>query len=235
MPPILIIDPGHGGEDPGGGSNKYWHEKQLALKISLYQFKRFKELGISVALTRDEDITLPPSKRARQVKWSRAKYCLSNHINAGGGRGAECIHSIYSNDSLSKNICNALKQQGQVIRRIFTRSLPENNEKDYYYMHRETGAVEAVIVEYGFADNEIDTNILKERWQDLAEAVVKGFCTHINHPYTASKLQNPSPWAATSWEWVIKNNLLDGSRPKENTTREELAVVLQRFYQMIKK
>lgn len=83
--PILIIDPGHGGIDPGGGTNRYWKEKDLTLKISLYQYNRYKELGVPVAMTRSIDKTLDPDERTRIVRNSGAKYCHSNHINAGEG------------------------------------------------------------------------------------------------------------------------------------------------------
>ncbi|MFS1516082.1 N-acetylmuramoyl-L-alanine amidase [Bacillus sp. SCS-151] len=38
MKPLIIIDAGHGGKDPGGCSNQHWIEKDLELKISLYQY-----------------------------------------------------------------------------------------------------------------------------------------------------------------------------------------------------
>ncbi|OAJ73822.1 hypothetical protein AYJ08_00650 [Brevibacillus sp. SKDU10] len=59
---ILIIDPGHGGTDPGAVGNGL-KEKDLTLQISLYQFERFKELGVSVALTRSTDKDLSPANR----------------------------------------------------------------------------------------------------------------------------------------------------------------------------
>ena len=65
---MVIIDAGHGGSDPGGGSNEYWIEKDLNLKISLYQYNRLKSLGVPVALTRDSDITLNPDSRIAKVK-----------------------------------------------------------------------------------------------------------------------------------------------------------------------
>ena len=43
---MIIIDPGHGGMDFGGGTNIYFKEKDKNLDISLYQYNRFKELGI---------------------------------------------------------------------------------------------------------------------------------------------------------------------------------------------
>ena len=38
----------------------------------------------------------------------------------------------------------------------------------------------------------------------------------------------PSSWAQEAWEWAKKEGLLDGTRPKDNLTREEFAVVLQK-------
>ncbi len=50
-------------------------------------------------------------------------------------------------------------------------------------MHRETGVVETVIAEYGFADNLTDTTRLLNLWEEYAEAIVKGFCEFVGHPY----------------------------------------------------
>ncbi|MFT9496597.1 N-acetylmuramoyl-L-alanine amidase family protein [Anaerosolibacter sp.] len=181
--PKIIIDPGHGGADPGGGTNQHWKEKDLALQISLYQKKRFKELGISVELTRNTDKTLTSGQRTSLVKASGAKYCISNHINAGGGEGAESIYSIYSDGKLANLILDCIVAAGQKKRRVFTRTLPNNTKRDYYFMIRETGATETVIVEYGFADNVADTQRLLDHRQEYAEAVVKAFCQYIGHPY----------------------------------------------------
>ena len=41
---MIIIDAGHGGWDPGGGSNEYFKEKEMTKKISDYQKRRFDEL-----------------------------------------------------------------------------------------------------------------------------------------------------------------------------------------------
>ncbi|GEM_PF-2054961 len=182
--PILILDPGHGGRDPGGGSNRQWLEKNMTLQISLYQYNRFQELNVPVAITRTEDITLPAQQRTRIVRDSGAVYCLSNHINAGGGDGAEVIHSIYAGKELAEQLTKELAKEGQNIRRVFTRTLPGNSSQDYYYMHRETGSVNTMIVEYGFADSPSDdVRQLKEQWQTFAEAVVRGFCRYIGHAY----------------------------------------------------
>lgn len=184
MAPILIIDPGHGGTDPGGGSNALWLEKDLVLQISLYQAERFRALGVDTTLTRTTDRTLPPADRTEIVRESGARYCISNHINAGGGDGVEAIHSIHSDGLLARRIVEAIRARGQNVRRVFTRTLTGDASKDYYYMHRNTGGVETVIVEYGFADSRgDDVRQLQNDWRSYAEAVVEAFCEHIGHPY----------------------------------------------------
>jgi hypothetical protein len=184
--PILIIDPGHGGKDPGGGTNRYWKEKDLALKISLYQYNRYRELGIPVSITRTTDKYLSPDERTRLVRESGAKYCHSNHLNAGGGDGAEVIHSIYDGKTMAQKIADELKKAGQNIRRVFTRTLPGNSSLDYYFMIRETGSVVTNIIEYGFADSPgDDIQQLRNHHLKYAEAVVKSFCQYAGYTYRA--------------------------------------------------
>ena len=83
----IVIDAGHGGEDPGASGNGII-EKELTLKIAQYLKKRFDELGIQSSLTRDSDITLDPTDRVEKVLSFYGDgddvIVLSNHINAGG-------------------------------------------------------------------------------------------------------------------------------------------------------
>lgn len=207
--PILIIDPGHGGVDPGAVGNGL-NEKDLTLQISNYQYARFKALNVPVVLTRTTDVYLSSEQRTKIVKDSGAKFCLSNHINAGGGQGVETIHSIHSDGKLAKAIYDEIVKAGQIGRRVYSKvHSPQNPRLDYYYMHRETGSVETIITEYGFIDNAADAQKLKDKWQTYAEAVVKAFCAFLGMPYTApiTNPQNPA-------------NPVD--KPVDNATREAL-------------
>ncbi|MDR5000071.1 N-acetylmuramoyl-L-alanine amidase family protein [Brevibacillus parabrevis] len=196
MAPILIVDAGHGGVDPGGGNNAQFLEKNMTLQISLYQFNRFKELNIPVAMTRTSDTTLSSDARTALVRNSGARYCISNHINAGGGRGSEVIYSIYGSAVFPRMIQEELEAEGMPNRRIFTRTLPNNPNRDYYYMHRETGSVETVIIEYGFADNPLDADTLAKDWKKLAEGVVRAFCEYAKLPYRPPVAPTPTPTPA---------------------------------------
>ena len=181
---LVIIDPGHGGWDPGGGSNHLWLEKDMTLRISQYQNRRFDELGIPSTLTRNTDETLPPAERVARINSLivDATLVISNHINSGGGKGAEVIYSIRDQPTWGLMIAEEVEKTGQNIRNVYTRRNSLGN--DYYFIIRETPNAETIIVEYGFADNVDDQQRLLYNWQALAEAVVRGTANYLNHPYT---------------------------------------------------
>lgn len=243
---MIIIDPGHGGKDPGGGSNEYWLEKEMALKISKYQYERFKALGFYVKMTRSEDVYLYPSQRAKIVRESGLKYCISNHINAGGGEGAETIYSVHSDGELANAILDQLVKLGQKKRRAFFRTLSNSANLDYYFMHRETGSAETVIVEYGFADNQEDTKRILNNWKDYAEAVVKAVCSHTGHSYreivkkdNISKKENNDSWKYEGINYLYEKGILNDLKRWEEKINEPMPVwavtsLLKKIYENLK-
>lgn len=89
----IVIDAGHGGNDPGAVGNGY-QEKNINSMISNYMFNRFNELGIPVKYIRSTDETLSPKERTRQILAAYGNdpnvLVISNHINAGGGE-SQCV------------------------------------------------------------------------------------------------------------------------------------------------
>lgn len=129
MSKSIIIDPGHGGTDPGatgfGIQEKAWN-----LRISLYQYERLKALGAKVAITRKDDRTLDSVARTNLIR-NKYDYCISNHWNAfnGQARGVETIHPVRASATFARNIANALvKDSGLPLRRVFTRT--QSNGRD---------------------------------------------------------------------------------------------------------
>lgn len=66
-------------------------------------------------------------------------------------------------------------------RKAFTKQ--NKSGGDYYFMHRNTGSVETVIIEHGFASNINDAKKLSANWQKYAEADVKAICKYIGVEY----------------------------------------------------
>ena len=215
----VIIDPGHGGTDSGATGNNLL-EKDYNLLISKYMYDRFKELGIPVAITRDSDTTLSPTDRVNTIlnKFGNSSdvILISNHVNSGGGEGAEVIYALRNKDTLAKRILENIGATGQETRKYYQRRLPSDTSKDYYFIHRNTGNLEPLIVEYGFIDNTKDVEFLKENYKELAEAVISAVANYIGVPYT------PPEGLITNTYIVQKGDSLYSIANKLGTTVSEL-------------
>lgn len=92
----IVIDAGHGGDDPGAIGNGIV-EKDLTLDISKRMYDKFMQFGIPVTLTRTSDETLDPTERVERIlnAYGNSKdvIVISNHINAGGGDG-HCVTNV---------------------------------------------------------------------------------------------------------------------------------------------
>ena len=185
----VVIDAGHGGDDPGTIANEKT-KKEYTLKISDYIHNRLDELGIPNEMSRTSDETLDSNSRPGRIQSFYGNgedvIVVSNHINAGGGDGAEVIYALRNDDTFSAKIAKELETAGQNVRKYYQRRLPSNPAKDYYYIMRDTPNNETVIVEYGFADSTgDDVSQIKNNWEDLAEAVTKAIVEYAGGTYIA--------------------------------------------------
>lgn len=86
----VVIDAGHGGDDPGTIANGIT-EKDYTLKISNYIHNRLDEMGVPNEMSRTSDVTLSASDRPKKIQSFYGNgsdvLVVSNHINAGGANG----------------------------------------------------------------------------------------------------------------------------------------------------
>lgn len=80
--PIIVLDPGHGGEDPGAISPRGLREKDVVLSISRETKKRLEALGYKVYMTRNEDVFIPLGVRVAKARQLRADLFVSIHADA---------------------------------------------------------------------------------------------------------------------------------------------------------
>lgn len=184
----IVVDPGHGGDDPGAVNGNIY-EKDFSLEVSEYIYDRFRQLGVPVTLTRNTDETLDRNERVDRILSAYGNnpnvIVLSNHINAGGGEGAEVIYALRNNSTLARNVLESIGAEGQPTRKYYQRRLPSDTSKDYYFIHRLTGNTQPLLIEYGFIDNANDLRRLQSNLLDYGEAVVRAVANYIGVPYTA--------------------------------------------------
>ena len=170
--PVVLLDPGHGGHDPGAVYNGL-KEKDLNLSLALKVAERLKE--VKVLLTRERDSYLSLADRVAMSRRAEPDLFLSLHANAGGGKGFESFISsgVGSSDPvvtmqklLHKSIMEALGRW-----QITDRGL----KKASFYVLK-YNLVPAVLIESLFIDNLREANLWREPLfsETLATAVAKG-------------------------------------------------------------
>lgn len=85
----IIIDPGHGGKDPGAVGYRGTLEKDIALDVAKRLEKKIsKKMKVKTVLTRDEDIFLKLGERTRIANENNGSLFISIHANAATDRRA---------------------------------------------------------------------------------------------------------------------------------------------------
>lgn len=94
--PLIVIDAGHGGDDPGSSSGSV-REKEIVLQIALaLRDTLIEEGGVRVALTRDDDTRVPNPQRPEIARQLDADLFLSIHADSAGDRSDVTGASIYT-------------------------------------------------------------------------------------------------------------------------------------------
>jgi N-acetylmuramoyl-L-alanine amidase len=94
----IVVDPGHGGKDPGAVGVKGTMEKDVALAIGTKLADKIRhELGIDVVMTRSTDVFIPLQERTSIANKVGADLFISIHANASPNRSTAGIESYYLN------------------------------------------------------------------------------------------------------------------------------------------
>lgn len=94
--PLVVIDPGHGGHDPGAVGVGF-REKTLALGLAeALRDELLRERGIRVALTRSDDAFLVLEERAEIARQLGADLFLSIHADSAGDKAGVSGASVYT-------------------------------------------------------------------------------------------------------------------------------------------
>lgn len=92
--PIVVLDPGHGGNHPGAIGPAGLKEKDVVLDIALRTRKLLQDSGFTVYLTRDKDIDIPLEDRPLVAMQKEATVFISIHTNAALKKGSSAAKGI---------------------------------------------------------------------------------------------------------------------------------------------
>jgi N-acetylmuramoyl-L-alanine amidase len=116
----IVVDPGHGGHDPGAVGFTGTHEKNVVLDIALKLSKKLRdELGLDVVLTRTTDVFLELQERTAIANQVGADLFVSIHANASLNRGASGIETYYLNLAKTEKAAQlAAKENGTSLEKV---------------------------------------------------------------------------------------------------------------------
>ena len=116
----IVVDPGHGGHDPGALGAGGTREKDIVLEIGLKLARKLKEeLGLDVVMTRTTDVFLELQERTAIANQVGADLFVSIHANASLNRGASGIETYYLNLAKTEKAAQlAAKENGTTLEKV---------------------------------------------------------------------------------------------------------------------
>lgn len=168
----IVLDPGHGGHDPGGVPGQRYIEKHAALTLAKMVQARLQAAGQRVIMTRTTDVFVELSQRVAIANRAPSNAIfVSIHLNSAPNRDAHGIETYYY-DSRSLSLAQAIHQ------RVLRASGEEdrNVRRARFYVLRNNKR-RAALAELGFLTNADEGGRIARSsayCQRLASAVAEG-------------------------------------------------------------
>jgi len=110
----LVIDPGHGGSDPGAIGGMGTQEKDITLDVALKLKERLRRgANYNILLTRHSDRTLSLAKRVEFAKEHKADLFISIHVNALPNQSVNAIETYYFGPPLNAETLQLAEQENK--------------------------------------------------------------------------------------------------------------------------
>ena len=114
----IVIDPGHGGKDPGAIGRNGLKEKDIMLKLANLVADRVrKDLNCQAILTRGEDVFLPLEKRTAIANMKKGDLFISLHVNAHKYGKVQGLETYFLNIALDEDSMNLAARENATSRK----------------------------------------------------------------------------------------------------------------------
>jgi N-acetylmuramoyl-L-alanine amidase len=173
----VVIDPGHGGDDPGAISVKGFYEKTVNLSVARKVAARLKACGLRVIMTRNSDRFVELERRAEIANQYGADLFVSIHADSSLTRTYKG-YSVY----VARQASFASQKVARAIARNLHRVSPDGNgikRADYRVLVKTQ--MPAVLVEMGYISNHSEASLIAtDSFQNrISEAISAGICETI--------------------------------------------------------
>lgn len=186
---IIVLDPGHGGSDPGATGPNGTQEKTVTLDIAKRVSKLLKAQGAKVIMARGADTDVSLSARTDTANKNDADVFVSIHINANndssiGGTTTYIYNGSSETSRLQESNKLACSIQNEMIKSLGLRDI---GVKEANFAVVRTSNMPAVLLELAFISNQAEERLLKtDNFKNkAAEAIVKGIGTYFAQKRTA--------------------------------------------------
>src|SRR6266513_4468423 len=167
---MVVIDPGHGGSDPGGIRGQIVPEKTVALDTALRLQTLLQRAGLRTVMTRSTDIFVPLSVRSAIADAEHDAIFVSIHYNASPRRSA---HGIETYSDSNRGAVLAARIQQEIIDRVSTENRGTRSAE--FYVLRKC-RLPAVLVECGILTNPTEAQLAMTTAyrEQIAEQIAAG-------------------------------------------------------------
>lgn len=182
---IVVIDPGHGGEDEGCSGSGV-EEKEINLQIGLILRDKLEEMGYEVRLTRETDTEVPLEERVNLANAVSADVYVSIHQNAWNTSDVTGVETWYHADESNPNFES--RRLAKLVHQKVLNATQEKDrnlwENDTLYVIRET-RMPSCLVETGFLSNAENRKLLcnPEYQTQIASGIASAIDLYF-HPKT---------------------------------------------------
>jgi N-acetylmuramoyl-L-alanine amidase len=178
---MIILDPGHGGSDPGAIGFGL-QEKDVVLKTGLKVQNLLKQTPFNVKMTRSTDTFITLGNRAAFAKRNNGDVFVSIHANAAtpSATGTETYYSAAAN---SQNAADSKLLATKIHNRMIESwDLRDRGVKQYGYYVLKNNTVPSALLELGFISNKSDNNKLKsDYWlNSMSKAIYYGILDYYD-------------------------------------------------------
>jgi N-acetylmuramoyl-L-alanine amidase len=179
-PPVVILDAGHGGGDPGAVGNGM-KEKDITLEVTQKVRDILKGKGYTVIMTRDNDSNPSLDSRVNLCKNNSSPDMLvSIHVNSGGGTGTEAFYTDrYSNlttnsKALAQRLADNVAGRNGMVKRGNNGIKHERESAPGQLALLTCSKAPSALIELAFIDapsSKPDINVLRNQRSMLAQAI----------------------------------------------------------------